>query len=104
MKYPEEMYIGNQIFEGDRDGSESNFSEKIVKTKKNHNCCVCEKEIPSGTKVSKKSLYSEFFSSSGESSVYLILQHWWHPLQKDGVLIIANCFLTSAWALAKNSR
>lgn len=51
MKYPEEMYIGSQIFEGDRDGSESNFSEKIVKTKKNHDCCVCEKEMPKGTKM-----------------------------------------------------
>ena len=51
MKYPEEMYIGSQIFEGDMDGSESNFSEKIVKTKKNHYCCVCEKERPSGTKM-----------------------------------------------------
>lgn len=51
MKYSEEMYIGSQIFEGDMDGSESNFSEKIVKTKKNHDCCVCGKDIPSGTKM-----------------------------------------------------
>ena len=51
MKYSEEMYIGSQIFEGDREGSESNFSEKIVKTKKNHNCCVCGKDISSGTKM-----------------------------------------------------
>lgn len=39
-------YIDSQIFEGDINGSESNFSEKIVKTRKFHQCCVCEKEIP----------------------------------------------------------
>ena len=30
MKYLEEMYIDSQIFAGDIDGSESNFTEKIV--------------------------------------------------------------------------
>lgn len=51
MKYPEEMYLGSNIFDGDMDGSESNFTEKIVKTRKPHNCCVCEKEISTGTKM-----------------------------------------------------
>ena len=45
MKYPEEMYIDSQIFAGDMDGSESNFEEKIVKTRKVHKCCVCEKNF-----------------------------------------------------------
>lgn len=44
MKYPEEMYLDSQIFSGDMDGSESNFSEKIVKIRKPHTCCVCECE------------------------------------------------------------
>lgn len=43
MKYAEEMYIDSQIFAGDMDGSESNFTEKIVKVRKPHTCCVCEK-------------------------------------------------------------
>ena len=43
MKYPEEMYIDSQIFAGDMDGSESNFEEMIVKIRKPHKCCVCEK-------------------------------------------------------------
>ena len=51
MKYPEEMYLGSNIFDGDMDGSESNFTEKIVKIRKSHNCCVCEKGIPTGTKM-----------------------------------------------------
>ena len=51
MKYSEEMYIDSQIFSGDMDGSESCFSEKIVKTMKPHDCCVCEKEIKKGTPV-----------------------------------------------------
>ena len=46
MKYEKELYIDSQIFAGDMDGSESNFSEKIVKTRKPHECCVCEKEVP----------------------------------------------------------
>ena len=50
MKYPEEMYIDSQIFAGDMDGSESNFEEKIVKTRKPHKCCVCEKKFPKGEK------------------------------------------------------
>lgn len=41
MKYPEEMYIDSQIFAGDLDGSESNFSEKVVKIRKPHKCCIC---------------------------------------------------------------
>lgn len=51
MKYPEEMYIDSQIFAGDMDGSESNFEEKIVKTRKPHKCCVCEKEFSKGEKM-----------------------------------------------------
>lgn len=46
MKYPEEMYIDSQIFAGDMDGSESNFTEKIVKIRKPHKCCICEKGNP----------------------------------------------------------
>lgn len=45
------MYLGSNIFDGDMDGSESNFSEKMVKIRKPHKCCVCEKEIPIGTKM-----------------------------------------------------
>lgn len=51
MKYPEEMYIDSQIFAGDMDGSESNFEEKIVKTRKSHKCCVCEMEFSNGEKM-----------------------------------------------------
>ena len=51
MKYPEEMYIDSQIFAGDMDGSESNFEEKIVKTRKSHKCCICEKEFTIGEKM-----------------------------------------------------
>lgn len=51
MKYSEEMYIDSQIFSGDMDGSESNFSEKIVKIRKEHDCCVCGKKILKGTEM-----------------------------------------------------
>lgn len=51
MKYSEEMYIDSQIFAGDMDGSESNFSEKIVKARVPHICCVCDKEILKGEKA-----------------------------------------------------
>lgn len=50
MKYPEEMYIDSQIFAGDMDGSESNLTEKIVKIRYPHSCCICEKHIPKGEK------------------------------------------------------
>lgn len=59
MKYPKEMYIDSQIFSGDMDGSESNFSEKIVKTRKTHECCVCGKEIPNGTEMVMQSAIIE---------------------------------------------
>lgn len=42
MKYPEEMYIDSRIFAGDMDGSESNLTEKIVKIRYPHSCCICE--------------------------------------------------------------
>lgn len=48
MKYPEEMYKDSQIFAGDMDESESNFTEKVVKIRKTHKCCVCEKRNPDG--------------------------------------------------------
>lgn len=51
MKYPEEMYIDSQIFAVDMDGSESNLTEKIVKIRTPHSCCVCEKQIPKGEKM-----------------------------------------------------
>lgn len=51
MKYPEEMYIDSQIFAGDMDGSENIFTEKVVKNRKSHKCCVCEKEFSKGEKM-----------------------------------------------------
>lgn len=51
MKYPEDLYIDSQIFAADMDGSESNFTEKIVKTRTPHLCCVCENQIPKGSKM-----------------------------------------------------
>ena len=46
MKYAEEMYLDSQIFAGDMDGSESNFTGKSVKIRKPHISCVSKKEIP----------------------------------------------------------
>ena len=51
MKYPEEMYIDSQIYAGDMIGWESNFTEKVVKIRKPHKCCACEKEIQKGEKM-----------------------------------------------------
>lgn len=51
MKYPEEMYFDSQIFAGDMDGSESNLTEKIVKIRASHLCCVCEKQVPKGERM-----------------------------------------------------
>ena len=70
MKYSEEMYIDSQIFSGDMDGSESNFSEKMVKTRKTHNCCICEKEIPKGTKMI---MQSTIVQDIGWCSCYICL-------------------------------
>lgn len=33
------------------DGSESNFTEKVVQIRKSHKCCICEREIPKGEKM-----------------------------------------------------
>lgn len=70
MKYSEEMYLDSQIFAGDMDGSESNFSEKIVKTRKLHNCCVCGEEIASGTKMV---MQSAVVQDMGWCSCYICL-------------------------------
>lgn len=59
MKYSRELYIDSQIFAGDMDGLESNFSEKIVKTRKPHECCVCGKEILKGTEMVMQSAIIE---------------------------------------------
>lgn len=70
MKYPKEMYIDSQIFSGDMDGSESNFSEKIVKTRKTHECCVCGKEIAKGTEMVMQSAIIE---GEGWKNCYICL-------------------------------
>ena len=70
MKYPEEMYIDSQIFAGDMDGSESNFEEKIVKTRKPHKCCVCEKKFPKGEKMLMQRAIVEYM---GWCSCYICL-------------------------------
>ena len=54
MKYPEEMYFDSQIFAGDMDNSESNLTEKIVKIRASHLCCVCEKQVPKGERMKDK--------------------------------------------------
>ena len=71
MKYPEEMYLGSNIFDGDMDGLESsNFTEKIVKIRKEHTCCVCEKEFAKGTKmVSQRAVVQDL----GWCSCYICL-------------------------------
>lgn len=70
MKYPDEMYIGSQIFSGDMDGSESNFSEKIVKIRKPHKCCVCENEMLKGEKMVRQQAVVE---CEGWCSCYICL-------------------------------
>lgn len=70
MKYSEEMYIDSQIFYGDMDGSENNFSEKMVKIRKTHDCCVCEKEIHKGTKMI---MQSAIVQDIGWCSCYICL-------------------------------
>lgn len=81
MKYAEEMYIDSQIFTGDMDGSESNFTEKIVKTRKPHNCCVCEKEIAQGTKMV---MQSAVVQDLGWRSCYICLSCIENYLEESG--------------------
>jgi hypothetical protein len=81
MKYAEEMYLDSQIFAGDMDGSESNFTEKIVKIRKEHTCCVCEKEIPKGTKmVSQRAVAQDL----GWCSCYICLSCIENWLEESG--------------------
>lgn len=81
MKYPEEMYLDSQIFAGDMDGSESNFSEKIVKIRKPHKCCVCEKEIKPGNKVLMQKAIAD---GMGWCSCYICLPCVEHWLEESG--------------------
>ena len=70
MKYPKEMYLDSQIFAGDMDGSESCFSEKVVKTRSSHICCVCEKEI---AKHSNAVYQSAIIEGEGWRACYICL-------------------------------
>lgn len=76
MKYPEEMYIGSEIFSEGMDDYESYFEEKIVKTRKSHKCCICEKEFPIGEKMlMQKALVEDM----GWCSCYICfpcVEHW----------------------------
>lgn len=46
MKYPKSAYIETEFYMGDEDIQ--NYQQKIVKTKKSHLCCSCQKEIKQG--------------------------------------------------------
>lgn len=81
MKYPEEMYIDSQIFAGDMDGSESNLTEKIVKIRVSHLCCVCEKQIPKGEKMLKQKAIVE---GQGWCSCYICLACVENWLEESG--------------------
>lgn len=70
MKYPKEMYIDSQIFAGDREGYERNFTEKVVKIRKPHKCCLCEKEISRGEKML---IQRAIVEDIGWSSCYICL-------------------------------
>ncbi len=76
MKYDKELYIGSQIFAGDRDGGESNFSEKIVKIRKPHECCVCENEIPKGTEMLMQSAIIEGIGWRNCYICLLCIEEW----------------------------
>lgn len=85
MKYKKELYIGSQIFSGDMDGSESNFSEKIVKTRKPHECCVCGKEFTKGTEIVMQSAVIE---GEGWRNCYICLpciEEWLEEIGRVGV-------------------
>lgn len=70
MRYPKELYIDSQIFAGDMDGSESCFSEKLVKTRSSHTCCVCGNEIE---KHSNAVCQSAIIEGEGWKSCYICL-------------------------------
>lgn len=91
MKYPKAMYIDSQIFGGDRDGSESNLTEKIVKIRTPHSCCICEKHIPKGEKMLNQKAIVE---GQGWCSCYICIpcveklarrirasRGWWNSLR-----------------------
>ena len=81
MKYPEEMYIDSQIFAEDMDGSESNLTEKIVKIRVSHLCCVCEKQIPKGAKMLNQKAIVE---AQGWCSCYICLPCVENWLEESG--------------------
>ena len=81
MKYPKAMYIDSQIFGGDRDGSESNLTEKIVKIRTPHSCCICEKHIPKGEKMLNQKAIAE---GQGWCSCYICIPCVENWLEESG--------------------
>ena len=45
MKYPESMYIGAGLFDGDMDVHMEHHHEKVVKVRKDHECASCQRKI-----------------------------------------------------------
>ena len=46
MKYPKELYIESGFYGGDEEIE--NYTEKVVKCRKNHQCSGCQNEIQTG--------------------------------------------------------
>ena len=72
MKYPESMYIGSGIFNGDMDTEMEHHHEKVVKVRKTHTCVSCQKEIPKGEYAVNES--AVFPHEGGWKSCYICLQ------------------------------
>lgn len=87
MKYPIDKYIDSQIFSMDLDGSESNFSEKVVKIRKPHNCCVCDKVVDKGHQMVKQNC---ILADVGWSTCYICLPCIENWLEESGQVTDAD--------------
>ena len=65
LKYDKSRYVGSGIFSPDED--EKQFSEKLIVTRKQHECCVCGKKIP----VKSYAVYQSCFLDSKPVSCYI---------------------------------
>ena len=78
MKYPKELYTGSGFYGGDEEIE--NYTEKVVKCRKNHKCSECQNVI----QVGEEAVFESGFMDGHPVSNYICLRCIEEWLEESG--------------------
>lgn len=85
LKYPKELYVNSCYFDGDMDCEYTNVIQKLVKVRKQHECCGdgkgCKKKINIGDYAI---VYKALFPGEGWKGCYICVPCIEESLEESG--------------------